>query len=385
MKGKKLEKSTNLIQCWFPGYHINIGGGSDHALKKRKGDFESMANITFAWMVDRVQQYTSLGFSEDAMFEIIERYATNISTVIKEENPLEGENHNQVYKGWGIGPDVDSMDTLQAAAGSVTRTPAQYIQGERITNECVHPVVAFALDKSTTSTWKPKALEGFQRIPNPEAKGKGFVWQKKFIAPPPAPPKKEEGVVQKTKSAVFSGLSGVYSYVRGKSTPVPVGKEVILTLPEFVLPPDAVIDGLYTASWPGHSMERHLIRADTSRYVYDDKVGAKERKNVVLTTVDFIKRLDRENGFEESALKIYDPQVFDGTLPENWTATAIPEGKLEEFLEKQWKDMRAGQAEFEKKQREGLEKGGPTGGFQQGGIQQSGFQEGGFMYTQNGS
>lgn len=390
VKLKIIQKTTNLIQCWFPGYHINIGGGSDHSLKNRKGDFESMANITFAWMVDRVQQYTSLGFSEDAMFDVIERYATNISTVIKEENPLKDENHNQVYKGWGIGPDVDSMDTLQSAAGTITRTPAQYIQGERITNECVHPVVAFALDKSTTSTWNPKALKGFQRIPNPDAKKKGFVWQKKFIAPPPAPAKKEEGVVQKTKSAVFSGFSGVYSYVRGKSTPVAVGNEVILTLPEFVLPPDAVVEGLYTAAWPGHSMERHLIRADTSRYVYDDQVGAKERKKVVLTTVDFIKRLDRENGFEESEMKIYDPQAFSGPLPDNWSTTVIPEGKLEEVLEKQWKEMRAGQAEFEKQQRENLEKGGAPGGFQQdgfqqGGFRQTGFQEGGFVYTQDGS
>ncbi|KAH6666785.1 hypothetical protein B0J14DRAFT_434891, partial [Halenospora varia] len=147
-KGIAFQKTTNLIQCWFPGYHINIGGGSDDMLKERKGDFESMANITFAWMIDRVQQYTSLGFSDDAMFDIIDCYATNITAVIKKENPLEGKTHNQVYKGWGIGPDVDSMDTLQAAAGSITRTPAQYIEGERVTNEYVHPVVAFALDKS---------------------------------------------------------------------------------------------------------------------------------------------------------------------------------------------------------------------------------------------
>ena len=45
---------TNLQQCWFPGVHINVGGGSDDGLKeieKTKGDLESMANITFAWMV----------------------------------------------------------------------------------------------------------------------------------------------------------------------------------------------------------------------------------------------------------------------------------------------------------------------------------------------
>jgi hypothetical protein len=29
-----------LLQVWFPGYHINIGGGSDDLLKKKEIDFE---------------------------------------------------------------------------------------------------------------------------------------------------------------------------------------------------------------------------------------------------------------------------------------------------------------------------------------------------------
>jgi len=325
-------KTTNLIQCWFPGYHINIGGGNDDMLKERKGDFESMANITFAWMVDRVQQYTSLGFSDEAISDVIERYATNITSVIEEGNPVDGKNHNQVYKGWGIGPNLDSMDVVQSIAGSVTRTPAQYIEGGRITNEFIHPVVAFALDKSTTSTWKPKSLEGFQRIPN-TLSGKGYVWQKTFIAPPP---KKEEGVVQKAKSTLTSGLSGLSSYVRGKSTPVLVGQKLTLTLPEFVIPPDTEVEGKHSTAWQGHSVERHLISADTSRYVFDDKVGAKERKEVIKVTVDFIKKMDRENGFEESELKLCNLNIAEGG-PED-----------EGAQESQRKKMKFAQPGFEK-------------------------------------
>ena len=49
-----LKGKTNLIQCWFLGVHININGGSEDGLKKTpKGDLESMAIATFAWMVDR--------------------------------------------------------------------------------------------------------------------------------------------------------------------------------------------------------------------------------------------------------------------------------------------------------------------------------------------
>lgn len=60
---------TNLCQCWFPGVHINIGGGSDETLKEEKkseGDLESMANITFAWMVDRVREVSLLDFEISA-------------------------------------------------------------------------------------------------------------------------------------------------------------------------------------------------------------------------------------------------------------------------------------------------------------------------------
>lgn len=36
LKGAK----SNLLQVWFPGVHINVGGGSDDLLKDKKGDFE---------------------------------------------------------------------------------------------------------------------------------------------------------------------------------------------------------------------------------------------------------------------------------------------------------------------------------------------------------
>ena len=31
---------SKLLQVWFPGVHINVGGGSDDLLKEKKGDFE---------------------------------------------------------------------------------------------------------------------------------------------------------------------------------------------------------------------------------------------------------------------------------------------------------------------------------------------------------
>jgi len=34
------DKLPELKQCWFPGVHINIGGGSDDGLAKFEGDME---------------------------------------------------------------------------------------------------------------------------------------------------------------------------------------------------------------------------------------------------------------------------------------------------------------------------------------------------------
>lgn len=35
---------SNLLQVWFPGVHINIGGGNDDLLTKKESDFERESN-----------------------------------------------------------------------------------------------------------------------------------------------------------------------------------------------------------------------------------------------------------------------------------------------------------------------------------------------------
>lgn len=41
---------SELLQVWFPGFHINIGGGSEDLFQNKEGDFE--------------RTYTSLKFSD---------------------------------------------------------------------------------------------------------------------------------------------------------------------------------------------------------------------------------------------------------------------------------------------------------------------------------
>lgn len=38
---------TNLEQCWFPGMHINVGGGNTEGYDDRTGDFEG--NLQGMW------------------------------------------------------------------------------------------------------------------------------------------------------------------------------------------------------------------------------------------------------------------------------------------------------------------------------------------------
>ncbi|KAL3422221.1 peptidoglycan binding domain containing protein [Phlyctema vagabunda] len=298
------KKSTNLIQCWFPGFHINCGGGSDDMLKERKGDFESMANVTFAWMVDRVQQYTPLSFNESAIFTVINRYAENISAIIKRDNPLDKDDHKQIYRGWGVGPSIDSMDWKMKGAGSVTRTPGQYVDEEsRITNEFIHPVVGLALDKRIPQNYAPESLTGFIRKHRPETKDpdpkpQRYEWEKKYTLP--------------QQNVIGRAVTGLMSYLGGKSQPASKG-EITLHLPEFVIPPDEIIEGQYRAPW-GHSIERYLIRADTSRYWFEDGPGADKRKAVVQRTIKFIEELDIGNGYNKPPLRLYDSSVFKDQL-----------------------------------------------------------------------
>ena len=64
----------------FQGVHINIGGGSDDALReltKQLGDLEGMANVSLAWMVDRVREFTKLKFNDKTLDIIVARYMDN--------------------------------------------------------------------------------------------------------------------------------------------------------------------------------------------------------------------------------------------------------------------------------------------------------------------
>ncbi|KAF2494303.1 hypothetical protein BU16DRAFT_619443 [Lophium mytilinum] len=205
-------KKPELLQVWFPGVHINIGGGSDDGIKDHAGDLEGMSNITFAWMLQCISPYLEIDRTtyQQTMIEYKE-WLDNIDYQhtlpppppqgIKETfwsyvpyvplvNPAPVA-WTRTPRGWGVGRVVDSLTGLMYNyAGGVKRTPGRCetelwnpktkephwvpIGDMGDVNEYVHPVAGYRRTKFPEE--KNSGLEGFKRVEL--AKGKGFEWRK---------------------------------------------------------------------------------------------------------------------------------------------------------------------------------------------------------------
>lgn len=126
---KRNNKSTNLIQVWFPGSHANVGGGYDD---------QEVANVTLAWMMAMLGPLLELDYS------YIERVA--------DENYDYYEYKGKKPRPWGFGKIWDAVTGFYAAGGAVTRTPGMYTRTDprngnptgkllKGTNEYIHSSV----------------------------------------------------------------------------------------------------------------------------------------------------------------------------------------------------------------------------------------------------
>ncbi|KAL1615847.1 hypothetical protein SLS56_011649 [Neofusicoccum ribis] len=126
---------TDLKQCWFPGYHADIGGGTTDRSSK---DESGIDEITLAWMCDQVDGY--LKFDADACEKLL--FSRKKSRWAKKTTK------DQIGWYW-----------LPVAGGNVYRTPGQYRKnlknencakghGDNVTNETVHPSVRYRIDNS---------------------------------------------------------------------------------------------------------------------------------------------------------------------------------------------------------------------------------------------
>ncbi|KAJ5945501.1 hypothetical protein N7454_002340 [Penicillium verhagenii] len=178
----RLGVHSKLTQVWFPGYHVNIGGGDSETLDN-VGDMEEMSSITFFWMLDQIKAHLSI----DERFIIREHNARvqNLQQLNKAFTSWEAAEtkktqsfRNWVYHaakatasvfvhpldsgvepaykklrayGWGTGELIDSYTSMYWLNGKHWRTPGQYgiKDGQNLgeTFEFIHPVVNFRVEQ----------------------------------------------------------------------------------------------------------------------------------------------------------------------------------------------------------------------------------------------
>ncbi|KAK8077572.1 hypothetical protein PG996_003742 [Apiospora saccharicola] len=204
---------SELLQVWFPGVHINVGGGSDDLLKEKKGDFEQIAMISFAWMCEQVAPYlqldVDLGNLARAAVEdrcnlikpVLDRiahgekdYGSNWLTrkgweALDRSGLKKAQlKHvaNDVVNGWATGPIVNSFSGTMTIAGAVYRTPGRYVEYKEKgkspvklgkSHEMVHHSVEYRKQKKmVTPPYDPEGLKGFQRDVRKSADPKRYEW-----------------------------------------------------------------------------------------------------------------------------------------------------------------------------------------------------------------
>lgn len=193
-----------LKQVWFPGVHINVGGGADDCITDMKGDMESkstssflescsyvgldLSTATWTWMLQCIAPHLTI--DQDAFKSILTQYQRFIARIshactyhhptwqdtIKSKIPTipflnpdvdpllppkrdPVHTHPNINYGWGTGPIVDSYTGMYLLNGSLPRVPGKlttevYNAKEEMTtldaisklgqsNEYIHPICEY--------------------------------------------------------------------------------------------------------------------------------------------------------------------------------------------------------------------------------------------------
>jgi hypothetical protein len=191
---------SKLFQVWFPGVHVNIGGGSTLTMAN-KGNMEEMSNIVFAWMLDQIKGFVSLNdeiLRKDQLARrtrldkiniALHRYNDRVKQQKTESwgawlqrnsqwvassllHPLTSGDkpaymEERIYT-WGLGSLPDSFGIVYVANGSRPRTPGRYafVNGVKLgeTFEHIHPVVGYRVEKTKyfekSRQYRPISLVG---------------------------------------------------------------------------------------------------------------------------------------------------------------------------------------------------------------------------------
>ncbi|KAJ0287376.1 hypothetical protein COL940_002588 [Colletotrichum noveboracense] len=183
--------NSELVQVWFPGVHINVGGGNPNILAGDESDFEQLALISFAWMCDQIKPYLQLDDDEvyNTLSTLADREVEQRKRTIQDLRSGKDYGSNWVtqpfwkvldftgvYKaskkgvtedGWALGTIVDSFTGMMKMSGSKYRTPGRYKEDNADkdmseTKEEIHPSVFLRYE--SLSGYRPISLTGFKRF-----------------------------------------------------------------------------------------------------------------------------------------------------------------------------------------------------------------------------
>ncbi|KAF4814013.1 hypotheticall protein [Colletotrichum tropicale] len=190
--------NSELVQVWFPGVHINVGGGNPGILTGDESDFEQLALISFAWMCDQIKPYLQLNDDKlnNTLSTLADREVEQRKRMIQDLRSGKdyGSNwaakpfwkvldYTGVYKaskkgvpedGWALGTIVDSFTGMMKMSGSKYRTPGRYKEDNADkdrseTKEEIHPSVFLRYER--ISGYRPISLTGFERFEERSKKG----------------------------------------------------------------------------------------------------------------------------------------------------------------------------------------------------------------------
>lgn len=236
---------VNLRQCWFPGYHGDIGGTA-----QAWTDTNSMNEITFAWMIDQLTREQLLQFNRSSLkYPILNRLDKLDANTLTSWPPKDAQAVNERRIQWSDGRLVQTdgpfwqiASTLATWRPNYRRQPGVYYAKDGASsvdytnfNEEIHPTVYHRM-LTRPSGWyayKPESLQGWTRVE--DGRGKGFSW---------------------VKEAEGKGWLG---WLKGE-------RKQIVRLKEYEIPEleDGEVEG--AGAWTG-SLERRLAPKEYLRYL----------------------------------------------------------------------------------------------------------------------
>ncbi|ORY69776.1 uncharacterized protein BCR38DRAFT_502653 [Pseudomassariella vexata] len=142
-------ETTDLRQCWFPGSHINIGGGWED---------QGVSNMSLAWMMDQLSS-VDVEFTNDALDRLFDqnvKYYENlkpkdekmIRRALSKSRPIywaikKIHDANNPIRPWSLHTTHSSGNAIYKLVGDITRTPGLY---KKINPNTGQPTKAFLED-----------------------------------------------------------------------------------------------------------------------------------------------------------------------------------------------------------------------------------------------